>query len=512
MSTKLGYIFVIFLFLGCEKENVMGNDYETTEDIVSVIEHGVKNDGSPIGSELNELVRRSYGKTLYFPAGVYNLTEPMVLPLDYTKSVNLKLDPSAYVKSDRQLEALLKIGFSDVSIVDRSHRRFSYVEGGVFDCYNADNGVVVNGLKQLVSLKNMSLVRGRDTHLRIYVTDDFLGTGSCDTKIDNITIQGMSSNEDIYGIYIDESCADVKISNTFIYSTKWAIVTKSPGHVINNVHILSKNTTGGTDIGEDNYRQTEGIRIDCGGFFVFNQIYYDTVDKGIVIVGNHGPTLVLDQNIYYSYLDNFGTAFIYRDNAFTTPLQLKISNAMITARNTGFKVFDINTAIVGYDVSNFYTFVNSAVHNPHLVSPYDLSLLQKVRNMSSDALIFTNLNHFDTDWHVVGALVVSPYRSKLRIDLSDNEAVELDMKFEGGALKVIDRKLIGSLNNATLEMGYVVRGDYCVLVFRPKTATNYYPVINDLLGNGSFMITPSKDRHYRLADYGITTEPTVFLD
>src|SRR5690606_4147269 len=173
MSTKLGYIFVIFLFLECKKENVMGNDYETTEDIVSVIEHGVKNDGSPIGSELNELVRRSYGKTLYFPAGVYNLTEPMVLPLDYTKSVNLKLDPSAYVKSDRQLEALLKIGFSEVSIVDRSHRRFSYVEGGVFDCYNADNGVVVNGLKQLVSLKNMSLVRGRDTHLRIYVTDDF---------------------------------------------------------------------------------------------------------------------------------------------------------------------------------------------------------------------------------------------------------------------------------------------------------------------------------------------------
>src|SRR5699024_6841643 len=128
MSYKLYYTFALILLLGCKKDNVIGGEAEPTaaENIVSVTENGISNDGSLIGSEINELVRKSYGKTLYFPAGVYNLTEPIILPLDYTKNVNIIFDNNAYVKSDSQLEALLKVGFSELTITDRSHRRFSY--------------------------------------------------------------------------------------------------------------------------------------------------------------------------------------------------------------------------------------------------------------------------------------------------------------------------------------------------------------------------------------------------
>ena len=44
------------------------------DEIVSVIQHGIRNDGTEIGTELNDLVKNSYRKTLYFPAGTYNLT------------------------------------------------------------------------------------------------------------------------------------------------------------------------------------------------------------------------------------------------------------------------------------------------------------------------------------------------------------------------------------------------------------------------------------------------------
>ena len=137
------------------------------DDIVSVIRHGVRNDGSVIGTELNELVVKSYGKTLYFPAGTYNLSEPIVLPYDYTKNVNIVFDKNALIKTDLPLEALLKIGYSEMSTPDVTHRRFSYIEGGMFDCYNVENGIMVNGLKQLVSLKSISLFKGRNTHIRI---------------------------------------------------------------------------------------------------------------------------------------------------------------------------------------------------------------------------------------------------------------------------------------------------------------------------------------------------------
>ena len=117
------------------------------EDIVSVIDYDIKNDGTLIGSQLNNLVGQSYGKTLYFPAGTYNLTEPIVLPLEYTKNVNLIFDKNATVKSDVHLEALIKVGYSETYFTDVSHRRFSYIEGGILDCYNADNGILVNGRK-----------------------------------------------------------------------------------------------------------------------------------------------------------------------------------------------------------------------------------------------------------------------------------------------------------------------------------------------------------------------------
>ncbi|WP_352422872.1 hypothetical protein [Proteiniphilum sp.] len=513
LRTIILFLFFYGWLCGCSADDVSNNGNEPiNEDIVSVIRHGIKNDGTSIGPELNDLVRSSYKKTLYFPAGVYNLTEPIVLPLDYSKNVNIVFDKNALIKCDSHLEALLKIGYSEKYIVDPSLRQFSYIEGGIFDCYNADNGIMVNGLKQLVQLRSISLIKGRKTHIRISVTDDFYGTGSSDTKIDNVTIHGMSSNDDVIGIYIDHSCHDEKISDTFIYGTKQAIVTKSAGHILNNVHILSYGITGGSDLGAaDNYRNTEGIRIECGGFFVFNQIYYDTVDKGIVITENNAPTLMLDQNISFSYLDNFGTSFIYRDKKITSTYpRVKLSNSIFTLRNKNYTIFDFNVPIIGWDVDEKYTFVNCEIENPHLLNPYDPSLLQRVRKTTSDAIIYTDLSGFDSEWHVLGAIITSPYRSLLKIDLRDDFTVDLDLRFSGDHLKMNDHTIVNP-QNEEFEIGYVVMDDYCVLLFKPKNELDLYPIISDKLGSGSYMPTPSKGQHYRLKDYNISEEPIVVI-
>ena len=513
-------LFVLFSLCclgGCsdkivnEESSTLSPINKINEQIVSVIDYGIKNDGTSIGSAINTLVRNSYKKTLYFPAGIYNLTEPIILPLDYTKNVNIIFDKNALIKCDNHLEALLKVGYSEVKIVDPSLRNFSYIEGGIFDCYNADNGIIVNGLKQLVQLRSMTLIKGRKTHIRINVTDDFHGTASSDTKIDNVTIQGMSSNDDVIGIYMDKLCYDNKISDTFIYGTKQAIVTKSAGHILNNVHILSYGITGGTHFGnERDYRNTEGIRIECGGFFVFNQIYYDTVDKGIVISGDNEPVLMLDQNISYSYIDNFGTSFIFRDKQSTSPFRVKLSNSVFTIRNKGFTIFDFNVPLIGWDVDEKYTFVNCDIANSHLLNPYDPVLLQRVRNKTYDALLYTPLSYFDTDWHVLGAIINSPYRSLLRIDLRNNFTIDLDLNFTGGTLNLNDSKIVNPENDK-FDIGYVIQKDFCVLLFRPKQEKNYYPIINDQLGNGSFMSTPSKGQHYRLTDYKISQPPVTLL-
>ena len=510
MTKKTGS--ALFLFLFCFSIHVLGLGNEKSSDnIVSVIKFDIKNDGSKIGHELNDLVKKNYGKTLYFPAGTYNLSEPIVLPFDYTKNVNVVFDKNALLKTDLQLEALLKIGYSEMSTPDVTHRRFSYIEGGMFDCSNVENGIMVNGLKQLVSLRAMSLFKGRKTHIRIHVTDDFRGTGSCDTKIDNITIQGISSNEEVYGIYIDHSCCDIKMSNTFIYGTKYGIVTKSAGLILNHIHILSMNTGGGLDIGAANFRETEGIRVETGGFFVFNEVYFDTLDKSLVIASDVNPTLILDKNIFYSYLKNFGTSLIYKDHGSSDPFQVKISNSIIEVANQGYKIFDINPEIIGNDVEGNFSFVNSAMRSPHFLSPFDLSLLQRVKGKNSDAVLVSDQSMPDGCWSALGTVLSSPSRSTLRIDLTDDCSVELGIRFEKGKIPRINSKIIGDPTVLSFQIGYVIKDEYCVLCIKPKQ-DSVNPFVSDLFGYGSFMSTPTKDKCFSLTDYGITEDPVVIVE
>ena len=502
-----GFLLYTFLPLRAGKRAGQGSD------IVSVIKHGIRNDGAVIGPELNELVTRSYGKTLYFPAGIYNLSEPVVLPYDYTKNVNILFDKNALIKTDLPMEALLKVGYSEMTTPDVTHRRFSYIEGGMFDCSNVDNGIMVNGLKQLVSLKYISLFKGRNTHIRISVTDDFRGTGSSDTKIDNVTIQGISSNEEVYGIYIDQACCDCKISNTFIYSTKYGLVTKSAGHILNNLHILSMHTTGGLDLGLKGFRSTEGIRVEADGFFIFNEVYYDTVDRGIVVAADRNPTLVLDKNIFYSYLPDFGTSFLYRDHKAATPFQAKMSNCIIEVAKQGYKIFDVSPEAIKNDVEGNFSFVNCAMRNSHLLSPFDFSLMQRIREKRCDALSAPEqaaggLQAVDSlQWYVLGAVFASPYRNLLKLDLAKDGVAELDLLFAGGEPEIHSR-MLKSPDRTSFQLGYVVKDEYCILLLRTPRG-KVYPAICDVLGNSCFLATPSKDRYYKPEDYGVDQDPVI---
>ena len=518
MKQTICFLFGFFLLCpayGQDKQQLRQYTNTTEQSaelagIISAVGHGIRNDGTPIGPELNRLIKQSYGKTVFFPAGTYNLTEPIVLPMDYTKNVNLAFDKNALLKSDTHLDALIKVGYSEVYFVDVTHRRFSYIEGGILDCYNADNGILIDGRKQLVQIRNMSLVRGRNTHIHIHLPEPG-GTGSSDTKIDNVTIQGISSNDDVYGIYIDKSCCDCKISDTFIYGTKEAIVTKSAGHILNNVHLLAMNTSGGTVRADgENFKETVGIRISTGGFFVFNQVYYDTMDRGIVVDDNFSPDLLLDQQISYSYLNDFGTCFLHA-GANSPNLRVKISNSTFTLRNKDYKLLDYSPGMVGWDIADKFSFVNCVVDGLHNLSPYDLTLLQRLRGKAADGLMWNRLDDSGSQWYVLGAVVASPLQNFLEIDLTDEMRAKLRFGFKGNGLNVYSYEFEGN-DDRQVELGYALHGDFCVWMFRSRKGGSFTPVVYDLLGSGQFMPFPNKGKIYVPADYGVSEADIQVLD
>ncbi|WP_080903132.1 hypothetical protein [Parabacteroides sp. Marseille-P3160] len=71
--------------------------------------------------------------------------------------------------------------------------------------------------------------------------------------------------------------------------------------------------------------------------------------------------------------------------------------------------------------------------------------------------------------------------------------------------------MVGKSNSISFQTGYIVKGEYAVLTVKQNRGT-IYPVVNDLLGNGSFMSTPSKKKYYSLENYGITENPVLIFN
>lgn len=486
--------------------------YASTEPVntISVILHGIRNDGSPIGKELNELVKDSYGKTLYFPAGTYTLTEPIVLPFNYEKSVNLILDPSATLRTDSKLDALLKIGFSEMEHPDHSLRKFSLVEGGKFDCTNADNGIWVNGLKQLVSLRKMSVFNGRKCHIRISVTEDFKGTGSSDTKLDDVTIQGPSSEEEITGLYIDHSCCDCKIADCFIYGCKYGMLTRSAGHIVNNLHILSMHTGLGKRSQPPFFHDTEGIRIESGGFFIFNEVYFDTTDRDFVIAKGCNPQLIIDKCITHTYMKNLGKSFIYRDHEDKQQLMLKVSNCIfnLDGKPKGFRIFDIAPEIIWEDVNDRITFSNCLVNWPHHIHPTDPAHLLRFEHRTAQAVTQQAQVAKTDEWYVMAALAPSESRAELQFIFGESK-MWLSGKFDGERLTA--EQPTTDSDAKEMELGWTVKDGVCLLCFRTKKEVRLRPEIIDLLGNAALMGTPHTTSLWTLKDYGAETHSPTLL-
>lgn len=365
-KARLTFLCLIFSAFGLKAQ----------DSFCIVTEHGIRNDGTEIGKELNELVKANYGGSIYFPAGTYRLTEPIITPFDYSKNVNLVFDKNAKVTSDAPLEALVMAGFSEftgTSTAERNLRTFSYIEGGIFDARNTKRGIWVNGLKQLVSLKDLSVLYCKGRHIEISCTDHFRGTGSADTKITQVSIQGASSNEDNYGIYIGPRCGDCKISDTFVYGTGTGLYTEGAGHIVNNLHILSWRTDEGKP---GDFSNSTGILIARQGFYIFNEVYFDTTDYDFVIDGDIDVQIIADKCITHSWIPDFGKSFIStRNRTRKDGLQAKVTSCIFNLdyKPKGYRIFDIPATETGN--KSAITFSDNVIRSSDKLSPDEALML-----------------------------------------------------------------------------------------------------------------------------------------
>lgn len=476
---------------GCSK-NTDTSYPQTVGQYIVVTDYGIKNDGTEIGSELNLLVKDAYGATLYFPAGTYNLTEPIRTPYDYKKNVNIVFDKNAHITTSKPLDALLMVGFTEISSsVDVGLREFSYIEGGHFDATNAKRGIWVNGCKQLVSLRDLSIYYCSGRHIEISRYGDLPMTStSCDTKIENISIQGKSSNDNNFGIYIDAGCADCKISDTFVYGTKCGLYTNTAGHIINNFHILSWRVGDGL---QGDFSGTIGIEIAKQGFFEFNEVYFDTVERDFVIDGDIDVEMIVDKCITHSYKSAFGKSFLTHEGK--GKLQAKVTSCIfnLDSKQKQFKIFDVNNSDILNDFDNAITFSNNIVRSPAALWPYDLSLMMKFDRTNSEA-VFSSSREIDSEGAVIGLIAPSASTNELKIQHGDGTYTDLVIDAQGNVQK-------NESSSSKISVNVVKKNGFNILVLASYPSSTVFPEIQDLQGNSTFLSTPSKDRLWTLEAY-----------
>lgn len=480
-------------------------------NLIDVTNYGVKNDGSPIGKELNQLIDKNKGKTIYFPDGVYVLTEPIVTHWRYDEHVHLSFSKEAIVKSNTTMDALLRIGFKNVDgTFDRSQRRFNYIEGGKFDCSNVLCGIEVNGLKQLVFLKDINLYKGKAHHIRINNSNEFTGTGSADVKLQNIHIQGLSSNEDNCGVYIDGNCADCKLEHLFIYGCKRGIVTKSSGHYLNNIHVLSQVTKGGIDLGSNNFVGTVGLDIESGGQFLLNNFYFDTVET-CIYTHSTNPKLSLVNCYFFSYLSNYGDSFFKRDSSVSTTLELYMVNCTVDIKKQDYKLLNANIPF-GFDPYNRTQIINLTLGNREKLYKFDPYLSQKIRGVNDDYLIRTDNKTFDTNWVVLGLFPDFDGETKFTLSYSVNRSTTLyftkHLESLTSEIRDTNNSFFFDLGKATLvENGK----NYTALLFRPKGQSTGFPIMTTERGVNGFMRTPTDAKKFTLTDYSLSESDVTII-
>lgn len=482
-------------FSSCAKAETPNGSSTADNGYIVVTEYGISNDGSEIGKELNRLVKDAYGSTLYFPAGTYKLTEPIKTPYDYAKNVNLVFDKNAHITSDKPLEALLMIGFTEMKTKDAGLRQFSYVEGGHFDATNTKRGIWVNGLKQLVTLRELSVYYCKGRHIEISCSSDFKGTGSSDTKLDNVSVQGLSSNDDNYGIYIGQRCGDCKISDTFVYGTRCGLYTEGAGHIINNFHILTWRVGDGQT---GDFAETVGVKIARQGFYQFSQVYFDTTNRDFVIDGDIDVNLVIDKCISHSYIENFGRSFISWGTG-SGKLEAKITNCIFNLdyKPSRFKIFDIPEDLILKDYDSKITFHDNIVRSGVKLNPYDLSLMMKFDGRNAE-YAFSSPLPIPASGLVVGAVAPSASSNSLRVVHGDGGCTDLVIGTDGTVKKN------ESSAGASCSVSVIGKDGWSVLVLKPTGgAKTLLPEVIDLVGNSTFLSTPSKDKLFTLSDYGL---------
>ena len=188
------------------------NDYVVVTDFIQA------NTGVDLYDNLQMLINKNPGRTLYFPDGEYLISKPLETSSKPASSTSFYLSGGAILRAHQDWQAngnkraLICFGSLSEENNIRAPGSNFYIMGGILDGNGRADGVSVDSGRETL-IKNVVIVNVRyGIHIK-----EGINNGSSDSDIDDVTIIGNGTHNS-YGIVTVGY--DNTISNARIYNTK----------------------------------------------------------------------------------------------------------------------------------------------------------------------------------------------------------------------------------------------------------------------------------------------------
>ena len=252
---------------------------------INVTLHGVKNDGTDTTEDIKNVISQFPQHVLFFPDGVYGISEPIKIDNDINKRVCLKLSEMATIKaldnfSGNFLVDLYYKGTDSGINIGKSDFESFGITGGFYNCNNKCSGIHI-GKTHDTYIMNVNIYQCTDYGIKI---DDPFDYPSADAWLFDIIIRGYADKT--IGLYINSG--DNNICRLRTWDTNIGIWANRGYNTFNHIHVLC---SAYENLTQEQYEKTVGIVLNGGDCYnnVFTDCYTDNFNTGIhcVSCGNN---------------------------------------------------------------------------------------------------------------------------------------------------------------------------------------------------------------------------------
>lgn len=239
ISIPLALLALCATMLSCKGErHDMG--YVIVTDYVDA------NSGEDLSEALQQIIDDNPNRTIYFPDGVYLISQPLCTPAEPTLSVALQLSNYAVIRAAEGWshdEAMIRLGGKNEANNITTPGSNYYLDGGVIDGAGVAKGVSIDSGRETV-IRNTSI---KNVEMGIHVKKG-ANSGSSDCDIMSVNIVGNNSPTSV-GVLVDGF--DNTFSNMRIGGVHVGFQIRSQANSLRNIHPLY-------------YGSNDGYATSCG--------------------------------------------------------------------------------------------------------------------------------------------------------------------------------------------------------------------------------------------------------